>query len=93
MLQAHEGELCGRELDPQCFSDNGPFLSPNSEALEDCALLIDVGYIGQKLTCYKPTTMGLEQLLPNCRLGFACLSERSCLLGVLKLSWRREIRF
>ena len=25
MLQAHEGELCGRELDPQCFSSNGPF--------------------------------------------------------------------
>ena len=24
MLQAHEGELCGRELDPQCFSSNGP---------------------------------------------------------------------
>ena len=39
--------------------------SPNSEALEDCALLIDVGFIGQKLTWYKPTTMGLEQLLPN----------------------------
>ena len=39
--------------------------SPNSEALEDCALVIDVGFIGQKLTCYKPTTMGLEQLLPN----------------------------
>ena len=39
--------------------------SPNSEALEDYALLIDVGFIGQKLTRYKPTTMGLEQLLPN----------------------------
>ena len=38
--------------------------SPNSEALEDCALLIDVGFVGQKLTCYKPTKMGLEQLLP-----------------------------
>ena len=38
--------------------------SPNSEALEDCVLLIDVGFIGQKLTCYKPTKMGLEQLLP-----------------------------
>ena len=25
MLQAHVGELCGRELDPQCFSGNGPF--------------------------------------------------------------------
>lgn len=25
MLLAHEGELCGRELDPQCFSSNGPF--------------------------------------------------------------------
>ena len=25
MLQAHEGEVCGRELDPQCFSGNGPF--------------------------------------------------------------------
>ena len=37
--------------------------SPNSEALEDCALLIDVGFIGQKLTCYKPTTVGLKQLL------------------------------
>ena len=24
MLGAHEGELCGRELDPQCFSSNGP---------------------------------------------------------------------
>ena len=98
MLQAHEGELCGRELDPQCFSSNGPSsrsttctthysqkkkkkrttqwtksayemkevgsCSPNSEALEDYALLIDVGFIGQKLTRYKPTTMGLEQLLP-----------------------------
>ena len=98
MLLAHEGELCGRELDPQCFSSNGPFsrsttctthysqkkkkkrtapwtksayemkevgsCSPNSEALEDYALLIDVGFIGQKLTRYKPTTMGLEQLLP-----------------------------
>ena len=98
MLQAHEGELCGGELDPQCFSSNGPSsrsttctthyspkkkkkrktqwtksayemkevgsCSPNSEALEDYALLIDVGFIGQKLTRYKPTTMGLEQLLP-----------------------------
>ena len=98
MLQTHEGEVCGRELDPQCFSGNGPFrgqlharpiihkkkkkkrttqwtksayemkevgsCSPNSEALEDCALVIDVGFIGQKLTSYKPATMGLEQLLP-----------------------------
>ena len=26
MLQAHEGESCGRDLDPQCFCGNGPFL-------------------------------------------------------------------
>ena len=44
-------------------------ISPNSETLEDCALLIDVGFIGQKLTCYKPITMGLEQLLPYRHLG------------------------
>ena len=37
--------------------------SPNSEALEDSALLIDVVFIGQKLTCYNPTTVGLKQLL------------------------------
>ena len=43
--------------------------SPNSETLEDCALLIDAGFIGQKLTCYKPITMGLEQLLPYRHLG------------------------
>ena len=88
ILQTHEGEVCGRELDPQCFSGNGPFrgqlharpiihkkkktqrtksayemkevgsCSPNSEALEDYALLIDVGFIGQKLTSYKPATRG-----------------------------------
>ena len=91
MLQAHVGELCGRELDPQCFSGNGPFsrsttctthysqkkrtaqwtksayemkevgsCSPNSEALEDSALLIDVGFIGQFLGQNGPLALIFE---------------------------------